>query len=141
MTTRTGRGTIATPARQEQALGSLEESLALLRSLVEADDVEAARSLAPQLLERWPESPEARHWARVLAPPKATALRGETSRCVEREREWLRQHRHEYPGCWLAVYEDRLVAADPDLQTVYKIAREALGDRGAVIYFQAGDPA
>ena len=50
---------------------------------------------------------------------------------------WLRAHHKEYPGCWIAVHEDRLIAADPDLRRVHRAVRATLGDQGAVIYFEA----
>ena len=34
------------------------------------------------------------------------------------EDEWLRQHQHEYPGEWLALYEDRLISHSPILREV-----------------------
>jgi hypothetical protein len=131
-------------AKADNAQASVEEmddALARLRALVEEGDVEAARALLPPLLERWPEAPRIRYWARVLEPASATVLHGEPARSFAEEREWLRRHRAEHPGCWIAVYGDRLIAADPDLERVYQAVRDALGDQGAVIYFQGKDPA
>src|SRR5262245_28513065 len=103
-----------------QSSDDLDADLAQLRSLVEADEVEAARALAPKILDRWPDSPRAQHWARVLEPPKVTVLHGHPNESYETERQWLKQHRREYPGCWLAVKGDRLLIADPDLGRVYQ---------------------
>jgi hypothetical protein len=42
-----------------------------------------------------------------------------------RETEWLRQHRHEYTGQYVALDGDILVASGPDGRTVIRQAREA----------------
>ena len=34
------------------------------------------------------------------------------------QRSWLRDHAHEYPGCWLAVLDDTLVSANPAIGSV-----------------------
>ena len=128
----------------ETVAGSSEEALLAdlqqLVELVEASRVEEARALAPVLAARWPESQPIQHMARVLEPPKAAATGGRSGRALNRERAWLRTYAHEYPGCWLAVYEDRLIAADPDRRTVVAVARAALGEEGALLHFQPGNP-
>lgn len=113
-----------------------DEPLSRLRRLVEDGNVEAARSLLAALLDRWPQSPRVQYWARVLAPPEVSIVEGQTTRSFDREHEWLRQHRREYPGCWIAVHADRLIAADPDLERVYRMTRETLGKEPALIYFE-----
>ena len=42
-----------------------------------------------------------------------------------RETEWLRQHRHEYAGQYVALEGDSLVSFGPDGRTVIRQAREA----------------
>src|SRR5205085_10136691 len=120
------------------AAPALAQSLSHLRSLVEAGDIGAARAMVPDLLGRWADSPRVQRWARVLEPPEVMVLPGEKSPAIEREHAWLREHRQEYPGCWIAVRGDQLVAANPDLRHVHRIVRETLGDQGAVIYYEAG---
>ena len=128
----------------EAPVGSSEEALLAdlqqLMALVEDSRVEEARALAPVLAARWPESQAVQHMARVLEPPKAAPTGRKSGRPLDREREWLRSHAQEYPGCWLAVYEDRLIAADPDRLTVVAAARAALGEEGALLHFQPGSP-
>lgn len=36
-----------------------------------------------------------------------------------REREWIKQHRHEYAGQWVALDGDRLIAASPNQAEVW----------------------
>jgi hypothetical protein len=112
----------------------LERSLERLRNLVSEGDIEEARRFVKELEQRWPESNRVQYWARVLAPAKVTVRHGERSRPTDQERTWLRQHASEYPGQWLAVFGEQLIAADRDLGVVLKIVRETPGVRGAVLY-------
>ncbi len=67
-----------------------------------------------------------------------SSLRG---RSFRRDHEWLRAHAREYPGCWIATYEDRLIAADPSLETVQEAVRTTLGHQGnvAFLHYQPDD--
>jgi hypothetical protein len=116
----------------------LEEDLGRLNRLIEASRTEEARALAPQLAARWPDSPEIRHLAHVLEPPRVVPndprIEG---RSFERDHAWLAEHANEYPGCWIAVYEDQFIAADPDFQEVRRMARAKLGERMALLFYQA----
>src|SRR5207244_12293467 len=107
-----------------------------LRGLLEHDRGEEARRFVKELQPRWPESERVKHYAHVLAPPKVRLRPDIPARSLEREWKWLEEHRHEYPGCWLAVYEDRLIAADPDRGVAVAKAREVLGDKGALLFYQ-----
>ena len=49
------------------------------------------------------------------------------------QRGGMLEHAHEHPGCWLAIYGYRLIAADPDLKKVVAAARAELGDEGALL--------
>ena len=104
--------------------------------------VTEARTAVEELKARWPESERVQYWARVLAPPEVVPTTGPDPRSRPRdlERAWLREHGREHPGCWLAVYEDRLIAADPDLAVVYSEVRRALGAEGALLHWQPGEP-
>jgi hypothetical protein len=124
----------ATTATVGQA--ALAEDIRQLRDLLDAGDVEGARSLVAELEIRWPASERVRHYAHVLAPP-TVRMRGDIkARPLNKEWEWLRQHAQEYPGCWLAVLGDQLVAADPDGVVVRAKAREVPGDERPLIYYQ-----
>src|SRR5207249_12098027 len=107
-----------------------------LRQLLERDAVEEARTLVHELENRWPESERVRHLASVLAPPRSSAGYGERRRSFRREQAWLREHAREHPGCWLSVFEDRLVGADPELKTVLEETRRSIGSERALIHFQ-----
>jgi predicted trehalose synthase len=118
----------------------LEDQLAQLRTLLERNDMKAARELVQALEARWPESDRVRHLARTLAPPVTRLLPGVQGRSREQERNWLRQHAHEYPNQWLAVLGNRLIAANPDVRVVATTVREAPEAKGALLHFQPGPP-
>src|SRR2546425_8506042 len=89
----------------------LTADLDRLGAMVEHEDVEGARAFVKDLEQRWPDSSRVQYWARVLAPPVAHRVPGPPGRSFAREHAWIREHGREYPGCWLAVIEDRLLDA------------------------------
>lgn len=112
---------------------SLEAALDRLKDLVEGSRVSEARAFVGMLEARWPDSPRVQHWARVLAPPRVIPGPDIKGRSLRREHDWLRDHANEYPGQWVSVYEDRLVASGPDLQEVVARTREAIGQKSALL--------
>jgi hypothetical protein len=115
----------------------LEQDLRELRSLLERSRVEEARALVKELEQKWPDSQEVGRAARVLAPPRVLPSRPDiNARPRDRERAWLREHAREYPGCWVALVGDRLIAADPKLRTVLAVLREAPDGDEALLHFQ-----
>jgi hypothetical protein len=126
-------------AAEEQPLdepAELAAALERIRRLIETSAVEEARALAKELGARWPNDRDAQHWARVLAPPRGRVVKGVRSRSLDRERAWLREHAHEYPGQWLAIFGDQLVAVAPRLATVLKTVHETPGAETAALYYQ-----
>jgi hypothetical protein len=103
---------------------------------LEGNCVEAARRFVNELEQRWPGPERVRHYAHVLAPSVARRRQDIKGRSRDREFAWLEQHAHDYPGCWLAVYEDRSTAADPDYAVLIAKTREVLGEEGALIFDQ-----
>ncbi len=137
------RSTAASSAVKDlDSTGSAKESERLaadlqhLLDLLERDRVEDARWRVKELEQRWPASERVQHYARVLAPPVVRARPDIPARSSEREWKWLEEHGHEYPGCWLAIYEDRLIAADPDRRVVTAQATEALGEETYLLFHQ-----
>src|SRR5262249_5008673 len=112
------------------------------RDDVSAGRIEEARAAVRDLEARWPESERVQYWSKVLAPPVARTMPAPDSRSrpLDRERVWLREHAREHPGCWLAVYEDRLIAADPDLEVVLRQANQTREGQHALLYQQPGRP-
>jgi hypothetical protein len=137
------RAPVAGPAVSEQITGEqtteqarLADDLRRLLDLLEADRVEEARRFVKELEQRWPGAERVRHYAHVLAPPVVRSRPDIPARSRTKESKWRKEHAHEYPGCWLAVYEDRLVAADPDLKIVLDRTREAIGEESALVFHQ-----
>lgn len=116
----------------------LAADLDRLRSMVEHEDVEGARAFVKELELCWPDSEHVRYWAHVLAPPVARRVPGPPGRSLAREHAWIREHGREYPGCWLAVLEDRLLDADPHLGTLLARLREIPGGHEALLHLRPG---
>ena len=115
---------------------AVQAGLARLIALVEGSRVEAARVLVQELASKWPESEAIQHWRRVLEPPRTSTRKAPPVEPLIRERDWLRAHAHKYPGCWLALSGDRLIAAYPDRARVVTAARAACGDGRFLLFFQ-----
>ena len=128
----------AEPGRTDQE--RLAADLQHLRDLLERVRIAEARRFVKELEQRWPESERVRHYAHVLQPPIVRSRPDIPARSSEREWNWLKEHGHEYPGCWLAIYEDRLIAADPDRRVVTAKARLELGGEPYLIFHQPGNP-
>ena len=120
-------------ADSEQLAADLQHQ----RDLLEADRVTEARRFVKELEQRWPEAERVQHYALVLAPPKVRMRPDLPARSSEQEIQWLQEHAREYPGCWLAVYEDRLIAAGPDRRVVVDQAEQALGEETYLLSLSA----
>jgi cell pole-organizing protein PopZ len=118
---------------------ALETELAQVRELVESGDVEEARRRLGRLTSRWPDAEQVRHFARVLAPPRLVDASGPPGRSLQREAAWLTEHAAEYPGCWLAVRDDKLVAAAPRLAEVLARVHATPAAEGAVLHFEPAE--
>ena len=120
--------------------GQAETDLARLIGLIEADRIEQARELAGRLAERWPDSAPIQHLRRVLEPPTARVSASPTRPGWAAERAWILAHADKYPGHWLALLGDRLVAHGTDRGEVIAAAETALGHSSILMFFQPADP-
>ena len=121
-------------SEQERLAADLQH----LRALLEGDRVHEARRFVKEREQRWPEAERVRHYVRVLEPPKVRMRPDIPARSSEQEWKWLEEDGHEYPGCWLAIYEDRLIAAGPDRRAVTAKAEQALGAESYLLFHQPG---
>ncbi len=126
-------------AKAANADREIKADLDRLVALVEASRVEDARELSSELARKWPDSRPVQHLCRVLQPPRVLSGGGLPVRSFQQEFAWIRGHAHEYPGCWLAIHGDRLVAAGASRREVVSAAREALGEARALLFFQPAD--
>ncbi|MBM3460250.1 MAG: hypothetical protein FJX77_17155, partial [Armatimonadetes bacterium] len=124
------------PSEEWWHTADYDTALERLRKLVEATAIEKAWPSAVHLLQRWPEDSVVRYWHRVLEPATARTTPGRSRPTWDADRKWLEAHHHEYPGCWLAVYAGECVAAHPDLPTVQAMARSALGNTSAILWYE-----
>jgi hypothetical protein len=118
--------------QQERLAADLQH----LRDLLEANKVAEARRFVKELEERWPEAERVQHYAHVLQPPKVRMRPDIPARSSEPDWKWLEEHAREYPGCWLAIYDGRLIAADPDRQVVRKKAAQELAGESYWLFHQ-----
>src|SRR6266851_2155903 len=121
-------------SEQERLAADLQH----LRALLEGERVQEARRFVKELEQCWPEAERVRHYARVLEPPKVRMRPDLPARSSEREIKWLEEHGREYPGCWLAIHEDRLIAADPDRRVVTARAEQVLGEETYLLFYPQG---
>jgi hypothetical protein len=57
-------------------------------------------------------------------------------RDMSKDMKWLSEHREEYAGKWVAVYEDRLVAAGDSATEVYEAKERAGFPQTLVTYIE-----
>ena len=114
----------------------LEGALRRLRRLVETSEVPEARRYVKELAVRWPDDERVHHWDRVLEPPRVLPARGKVARSFRDDWGWMREHAHEYPGCWIAVHGKQLIAADPDPQVVRDAVRAHPEWSSPLLHFQ-----
>jgi hypothetical protein len=116
--------------------------VAKLQSLLSRGNIEEARRFVRELEQRWPDSDLVRRFAHVLAPPVARVVQGRKGMSreqTEKESVWLREHAREYPGCWVVLDGDRLIAAHPSLRTVTGEADRVAGSEvGSLHYIRPG---
>lgn len=118
---------------------TLDEGMAYLREFLERGDVDAARKYVEELHRQWPESDRVSKMLRVLAPPIARVVPNSNGRMLRAEHLWLQDHAREYPGCWIAVLDHGLVAANTDLEIVLEAVRQTPGAECGLLHFQPGD--
>lgn len=112
--------------------------LAKLQSLLSRGRVEEARHFVRELQARWPDSDLVCRFARVLAPPVARVVEGRkgmSRQQTETEGAWLREHAREYPGCWVILDGDRLIAANPSLRAAIHEADRHVGREVGSLYY------
>jgi hypothetical protein len=125
---------VQAPTDQEHLAADLRH----LNNLLERERIEEARRYVKELQQRWPDAERVQHYADVLAPPVARSRPDLKTVSHDRAWNWLEKHGHEYPGCWLALLDDRLIAADPDRRVVLAKTRELLGHQRVFMFHQPG---
>ena len=75
----------------------------------------AARRIASQGASRFPNDEEIQKYARVLAPPRVVKEEDSTRSDLRANRDWLKVHRNEYQGEWVALHNGELFGTAPTL--------------------------
>ena len=135
-----GRHTSDSPeaARETSpAIDSEEAAVQHVRSLVESSRVKEARVKIDEFLKVWPDSKPLNIAARILAPAVAKVVPpSKPQRSRIREHQWIRENARKYPGEWLLVFEDRLIASGADLNEVIEQGKAIEGGVDGVLWYQ-----
>lgn len=120
-----------------QAVVSEPRPAEVLRSLVEAGQIELARQVVVELARLHPDDGDLQHWKRVLAPPLVSYVSLPPAPSREADFEWLRGHAGEHEGEWVALAQGNLLAASPDLAAVLQAVREGDPSEVPLIHYVA----
>lgn len=80
----------------------------------------AARNLAQQGADLHPDDPELQKFAYLLAPPKVIARNLPPDPAIRANRDWLRAHRTQYRGQWVALRSGELLGTAASLHALTK---------------------
>ena len=120
-----------------QPVDSEEDAVRLVRTLVESSRVREAREKIAEFLQIWPDSKRLNTAARILAPAVAKAVPPrKPQRSHALENKWILENARNYPGEWLLIFEDRLIASGPDLNEVIALGQQSEEGRDGVLWFQ-----
>jgi hypothetical protein len=102
-----------------------------IRELVEQDYVGAARRLVAEAVEHGEQDEEFLKWQRALAPAVSRISRNqELDSDPMPDMSWIRQHRGEYRGRWVALLEGKLLASSQSLdEVVSQLEKNPVGRR------------
>jgi hypothetical protein len=89
-----------------------------IRALVEADRVGAARTLLAEALQKGDHEEDLSRWQAILAPAKVSKSTKERDFDRSPELGWLARYGNQYPGQWVALLGDELLAHSKSLGEV-----------------------
>jgi hypothetical protein len=87
----------------------------------------AARRLAVEGATRYPTHPELQKYAHILAPPRVIRSNVPPTSSVRANRDWLKAHRKDYEGHWVALRNGELVGCADSLDTLMEHVNETDG--------------
>lgn len=76
----------------------------------------AAQRIYTEAISRYQNHPDIQRYARLFAPPRVQTRTSPSNPTLKANREWLKSHRNEYRGQWVAVRNGELLAAAPSLE-------------------------
>jgi hypothetical protein len=118
---------------------SEEEAVRVVRTLVETSRIHEARERIGEFLRIWPDSQQLQYGKRILTPTVAKVVPSiKPNRSRIKENQWIKDHARNYPGEWLLIFEDRLIASGHDLREVIRVGRTSEPEAEGVLWFQPG---
>lgn len=108
----------ADAAEGESAPQSPDDYLRALAQALRTGEFGRARQAATGGAARYPEHAALAKSARVLAPPTVTIAPRKHTANIQANRAWLKAHRQDYAGQWIAVHDGHLLAAAPSFDAL-----------------------
>ena len=109
---------LAACAAIEWRTRSARDYVRAVRWALEAGAPVAARRLASEGAERYPDYVELVNYARVLDPPPARRGTAAPDPTIKADMDWFTRHSAEYRGQWVAVQNGHLLGAAPTIQAL-----------------------
>lgn len=97
---------------------SAADFLRAVQSALSAGAHMAARNLAAQGAQRFPDHPQLVKFARILAPPRVFRAPAQPNAGVRANRDWMMAYGTHYRGQWVALREGQLLAVGDSLDSV-----------------------
>jgi hypothetical protein len=101
--------------------GAAEASfIHVIRLALKAGAYMAARQIANEGLEAYPESAEMKDYAAAFAPPTVVANNLPANPSLRLNRDWLRANANQYSGQWVALKRGELLGASHSFDELFK---------------------
>lgn len=128
-------GGLVSPVAGREAARTTEvlPYVSFIRSLIEQEKITAARRMLDAAPPTFLNDPRIARLRKVLAPP---TLRVSQKRDTDRslDYQWIRDHRQEYRGRWVALHEGRLLAAAASLRGLLEELKSLRLERAPLIH-------
>mgnify|MGYP006272214089 CR=1 FL=1 len=95
-----------------------EEFISAADKELDRDDWNAAWKIATEGLKHFPEHKELQKYAYILAPTKVTSVNRGGHPEIGADHEWMKKHRLEYRGRWVAIKNGQLLASGKNLDEI-----------------------
>lgn len=87
----------------------------------------AARQISEEGVSRYPDDLELQKYAHILSPPKVSPSNVPPDPSIGADDEWLKAHRTEYRGRWVALREGKLLGAAGSLRELIELVGDTRG--------------
>jgi hypothetical protein len=107
---------------------SPEDFIRAIKIALKSGDYGTAQQLSIQAVKHYPKQEELLKYAYILAPPKVTVDKRPPNRDTQVNQDWVRQHRNQYWGQWVALNNGQLLASASSINELV----EQLSDKKGV---------